>query len=99
MRSTQRLSLLAGAALYIGLLHVAYVYLTAPYFSYVGLYFSPISDGAVLWSWFVVLLPVAWLPISTTRPSVVVYYLLYALVIVPACMVPAYTGALPISGL
>jgi O-antigen polymerase len=99
MRSTQRLLLLAASVSYIGLLHLAYVYLTVPYFSYVGLYFSPISDGVVLWSWFIVLLPVAWMPLSTTRPSIVVYYLLYALVIVPACTVPAYTGALAMASL
>jgi hypothetical protein len=95
----RRLHLLVAGAIYIFVLHLAYVYLTAPYFSYVGLSYSPVSSSVVVWSWFIALLPVAWLPISTPRPSLVVYYLLYTLVIVPASIVPAYIGALPIASL
>lgn len=95
MNFSKRLQLLAAAVSYIGVLHIAYVYLTAPYFSYVGLGYSPASSSVVVWSWVLALIPVAWLPLDTTRPSLVVYYLLYTLVIVPACVVPAYTGALP----
>jgi O-antigen polymerase len=99
MNTPQRFRVVVAAATYIGLLHVAYVYLTVPYFSYVGLYYSPISNGVMLWSWMAALLPAAWLPIRTTRPSVLVYYFLYALVVVPGCIVPAYTGMLPLGSL
>ncbi len=94
-----RLQLLAAVALYIGLLHIAYLYLTVPYFSYVGMYYSPISEGAVVWSWLIALLPVVWLPLKFQRPSLVVYYFLYTFVIIPACIVPAYTGTLSIENL
>ena len=89
-----RLTLLAASVIYLALLHVAYVYLTAPYWSYLGMYYSPISNDVVWWSWFAALIPVAWLPLRCTRPSLVVYYFLYAVVIVPTCTIPAYTAAL-----
>jgi hypothetical protein len=97
--SAPRFGLLAASAIYIALLHIAYVYLIAPYWSYLGMYYSPESNQVVLWSWLVALIPVAWLPIKSTRPSLVVYYFLYALVIVPTCTIPAYTAALEIDSL
>lgn len=97
--SARRFGLLAAAVVYIALLHVAYVYLTAPYWSYLGMYYSPVSDAVVFWSWLIALVPVLWLPIKSTRPSLVVYYFLYALVIVPTCIIPAYTAALPTDSL
>jgi hypothetical protein len=97
--SAWRVGLMAGVAIYVALLHLAYVYLTAPYFGYEGMYYSPLSDKAVVLSWLFALLPTIWLPLRSTRPSLVVYYLLYAFVIIPACLVPAYVGALSLASL
>src|SRR6185369_7559376 len=86
--------LLAASVAYLGVLHISYIYLTAPYFAYYGLGYTPSSTMVVVWSMLAALLPVLWLPLDSKRPSLVVYYILYAFVIVPACIVPAYTDAL-----
>jgi len=94
MHPSTRIHLVLACAVYLGALHISYIYLTAPYFGYYGLGYSPTSTAAVVLSMVAALLPVLWLPINTNRPSLVVYYLIYTFVIVPACIVPAYTGAL-----
>jgi hypothetical protein len=48
----------------------------------------------VPWSLLISLVPVAWMPLRSERPSLVVYYLLYLLVVIPTCLVPGYTGDL-----
>ncbi len=42
-------------------------------------------------AWVLAGLPSLWMPIKLTRPSQVVYWLLYLLVLVPACLVPIYS--------
>jgi hypothetical protein len=94
-----RFQLLLAAGAYVGTLHVSYVYLVTPYYAYSGLDYAPVSMTLLIWSWFIVLLPALWLPLRSTRPSAVVYYFVYAFVLVPGCIVPAYTDALPTKGL
>jgi len=89
-----RLRLLLCALVYLIALHVSYLTLIAPYFGYHGLDYNPASTAIVVWAWIISLLPVLWLSVTLTRPSLVVYYFIYAFVFVPGCMVPAYTGQL-----
>jgi len=41
--------------------------------------------------WTLAILPSLWMPIQLRRPSALVYWLLYLLVIVPVCLVPIYS--------
>src|SRR5439155_24719763 len=73
--------------------------LTAPYFSYMGVSYSPASTIVLWWSWLIALVPVLCLPIRSARPSLVVYYILYGFVVVPTSLIPAYIGDLPVENL
>jgi oligosaccharide repeat unit polymerase len=84
---------------YLALLHFTYVYLIAPQFSYMRMGYSPVADWVVPWSLLIALVPVVWLPLRSERPSLIVYYMLYMLVVVPACLVPAYAGDLEVAEL
>jgi hypothetical protein len=79
---------------YVALLHLSYVNLIAPVWSYRGLVYAPAGLAAILSSWVLAAVPVLWMPLTVRRPSVVTYYLLYLFVVVPTCIVPVYTGQL-----
>ncbi len=59
-----------------------------------GLRLTPLTEWTVPLSFVISLLPLTWLPTRLGRPSLVVYYMLYLLVVVPSCVVPSYTGQL-----
>ncbi|MFL6306922.1 MAG: hypothetical protein ACJ72H_25600 [Candidatus Sulfotelmatobacter sp.] len=46
--------------------------------------------GRAAIAWILAVLPSLWIPAKLERPSQVVYWLLYLLVVVPACLVPIY---------
>jgi hypothetical protein len=89
-----RLRLLGVSALYVFLLHLAYVYLVSPNFSYMRLTYAPKSLWVVIWSVILALIPTVWMPLRLHRPSLVVFSILYLFVVVPICIVPAYIGQL-----
>src|SRR2546421_626272 len=89
--SKRRLLIVAGAVIFVVMVNWTYVNVVSPAYDYWGLtsdaadaiYLIPASILAVL--------PAFWAPISLTRPTQVVYWLLYLLAIVPSCIVPFYT--------
>jgi hypothetical protein len=89
-----RLYLFMAVAGYLISLHLSYVYLIAPFWSYRGLVYAPAGLAALLSANVLAAVPVLWMPLTIRRPSLVTYYLLYLFVVVPTCIVPVYTGQL-----
>ena len=89
-----RLWLLMTVLAYIGFLHLSYVYVISPVWSYRGLIYAPAGASTILLAAAIACIPVLWMPLRSSRPSLVVYYLLYLFVVLPTCIVPAYTAQL-----
>ena len=88
-----------GAALYIALLSSSYINHVSPQFSYMGYIFAPAPLGYLIVAWLAAWLPSLWLPVQLSRPSQVVYWLLYVLVYVPSTFMPFFTLDRPILSL
>jgi hypothetical protein len=89
----RRALIVVGAAIYIVLFHITYVLMVAPRYSYMGLADNPRSVREVVSGSLLALLPALWVPIALKRPSQVVYWILYVLVIIPAAIVPIRANA------
>jgi hypothetical protein len=88
--SKGRLTILLGVFIYVLLLNVAYIYVVSPQFSYMGYtYESPAFITLIAVS-ALSLLPALWMPVRLQRPSQVVYWILYILVVIPSCFIPLY---------
>jgi hypothetical protein len=66
----------------------SYKHLVAPYYAYMGLHYSPQSTAHIATGVFFAVVPSLWLQIYSTRPSTLIYYLLFFLVYIPSCIVP-----------
>jgi hypothetical protein len=76
-------------SLYVIVFVYAYKLVIVPLWEYEGFHSRTTSSRAAV-GWLLAVLPSLWLPVRLKRPSMVVYWLLYLLVIVPACLVPIY---------
>ncbi|MCI0564571.1 MAG: hypothetical protein MN733_39390, partial [Nitrososphaera sp.] len=86
--SLVRALLMVGCAIYIGLFVWVYTTVISPAYSYYGFRFNEPDNGLVLICCMLAWLPSSWMPIALSRPSHVIYWLLYVLVVVPSCIVP-----------
>lgn len=86
----ERLYLILLALSYLIVFHVAYVTVIVPNFSYQGFLYRGPSLPLIGLAWVFALLPALWLPTSASRPSVVIYWILYCLAYVPSQLVPTY---------
>jgi hypothetical protein len=84
-----RAGLVATCVLYILLFVAFYERLVVPVWGYEGFH-SRTTMGRAAIAWVLAALPASWVPAKLERPSQVVYWLLYLLVLVPACLVPVY---------
>ena len=84
-----RTSIVLICALYIAIFVLAYEKVVVPVWGYEGFRLRAGADRAAA-AWFLSLLPSFWMPIRLTRPSQVVYWVLYLLILIPACLVPIY---------
>ena len=84
-----RLQLALCALAYIALLLYSYAYIIDPAYSYRGLRFNPPSVYILAVAIVFALLPILWIPLNTQRASIIVHYVLYLLLYVPVCIVPA----------
>lgn len=87
----KRLSIILGSFAYLVALHLSYVYVISPLFSYHGYTYHPPSTFYIAVAWLMALTPSLWMPVQRDRPSQVVYWLLYVLVFIPAMIIPFYT--------
>src|SRR5690348_7254010 len=92
-RFGQRWLLICLTAAYIAALRLAYVSVIAPNFGYMHYGYRPATGAVELINWFLMLVPALWLPIDCRRPSEMVLWFLYLLVLVPSLLIPQY--ALP----
>jgi hypothetical protein len=74
---------------YIAAFVLVYKWVIVPVWGYEGFY-SKTTLARATAAWALAALPSLWMPIKLRRPSQVVYWLLYLLVLVPACLVPIY---------
>jgi len=76
-------------ASYVTAFVLVYKWVIVPVWGYEGFNFKTTLARAAA-GWALAALPSFWMPIKLRRPSQVVYWLLYLLVLVPACLVPIY---------
>ena len=94
-RLGRRAVILSLACIYVGVLRYAYIALIAPRFSYMRYTYRSPSALTELASLVMLTSPALWLPADCRRPSEMVLWFLYLLVIVPSILIPQYAIALP----
>lgn len=90
--SVKRSAVVLLTIVYLILLHVDYVIGVAPRNSYLGYTYISKSFLQIALSWFIAILPAFWMPIKYTRPSQLVYWFLYLIVVIPSIIMPVYIG-------
>jgi len=85
-----RIAAMAGSAIFITLLHVAYVTLVSPAYAYAGLGYNDPSFPSLAVAVGLAWLPAWWLPVALGRPSDVFVWAIYLVAYVPAFLVPTY---------
>lgn len=89
-----RTSIVLLSILYVAAFIVVYTRLIVPAWGYEG-FRALASPASVALGALLAGLPSLWMPIRVTRPSALVYWLLYLLVVVPACLVPIFVLVKP----
>jgi hypothetical protein len=84
-----RIGVVLICASYVVAFVLVYKWVIVPVWGYEG-FNSKTTLGRATTAWILAALPSLWMPIELKRPSQVVYWLLYLLVLVPACLVPIY---------
>jgi len=85
-----RIIMVLASTLYVAVFVLVYERVIVPLWEYMGFHSrTTLSHAAV--GWVLAALPSLWMPIKLKRPSQIVYWLLYLLVVVPACLVPIYS--------
>jgi len=84
-----RISVVLTCALYVVVFVLVYKRVVVPVWGYEGFHSRTTATRAAA-AWVLAVLPSLWMPIKLKRPSQTVYWLLYLLVLVPACLVPIY---------
>jgi hypothetical protein len=87
-----RIFLVAGVLVFVGLFQLIYVTWLYPVFGYYGFDNSDPSWMSLAIAWLLSALPSLWMPIRLTRPSQLIYWVLYLVVYVPSMFVPLYAG-------
>jgi hypothetical protein len=93
----KRLFVLCGAIAYVTVLTNVYIERVSPVFAYEGSKYTPPPDGVQPISWLLALLPALWMPTALKRPSQVVYWFLYLVVYVPACLLTIFSLTMAMS--
>lgn len=89
-RLRTRLLLILSAILFLYLFNYVYITIVTKRWAYAGFTFVPPPTQSILLVLLLGLLPIVWMPIRLTRPSQVLYWLLYAIVYVPSLFLPHY---------
>lgn len=94
-RLRERLLVLAAMALYLALYHWAYTEWLAPKWGYFGFTYYTQPFGYVIFACAMAILPASWMPLSLTRPSQFVYWIVYVVIFVPSMFGPLYMALRP----
>jgi hypothetical protein len=87
-----RAFLVTGVLSFIALFQLAYLEWLYPYFSYYGFENSNPATQFLMLAWILSAFPSLWMPIRLTRPSQLIYWVLYLTVFIPSMFVPLYMG-------
>src|SRR5437016_3865396 len=85
-----RILMLCGVAAYVLTFSVAYAYILSPSWSYEGFIFEPGNPVYFVGGFCIALIPALWMPVDLERPSQLVYWILYVVVIIPGALVPGW---------
>ncbi|MGB2677796.1 MAG: hypothetical protein WAN12_12000 [Candidatus Acidiferrum sp.] len=88
----RRAMLICIVIAYIGCFQWIYIHYLYPIFGYFGYDFNVPATAQVFLAWFLAVLPSLWMPIELTRPSQLIYWILYLTVVIPSMFVPMYAG-------
>ncbi|MBC1435207.1 hypothetical protein HB848_07615 [Listeria rocourtiae] len=94
----EKLALVIGVLIYIACLYIGYIYLISPSYSYYSLINLQPSGSVKAISIILALIPIIWSESTVTRPSQVVYWLLYILVYIPTMVMPDFVRENPLDG-
>jgi hypothetical protein len=89
-RLRDRLQLIFGAVLFLCLFNYVYIMIVTKKWAYYGFTFESPTIQNILIMLLLGLLPIVWMPTRLTRPSQVLYWLLYAVVYVPSLFLSHY---------
>ncbi|HUK22937.1 MAG TPA: hypothetical protein VLV49_00055 [Terriglobales bacterium] len=89
---SRRAWLLLGVAAFAGGFQIAYVGWLNPVFGYFGFGNNDPSWRYLLLAWTLSVLPGLWMPIHLTRPSQLIYWVIFLSVYVPSMFVPLYAS-------
>ncbi|MCK6258820.1 hypothetical protein LCY76_19820 [Fictibacillus sp. KIGAM418] len=92
----KKLNILTLTLLYGVVLQLIYSHVISVNFSYMGYVYLPVSMTQLLFAYTFAVVPALWMPVKITRPSQVVYWLLFVMVYVPAILVTVHTLPLPL---
>jgi O-antigen polymerase len=88
-RVGSRIAVIVGCSLYVVVFSIAYNIVIVPVWRYAG--FQSIATPArAFCGAMIATVPALWMPVALRRPSQILYWLLYLLVVVPVCIVPIY---------
>jgi hypothetical protein len=88
----QRAWLVLAIVVFVGSFQQVYLKWLFPVFGYYGFEHSHPKTGYLLLAWGLSVGPAFWMPIKLTRPSQLIYWVLYLSVFVPSMFVPLYVG-------
>jgi len=83
----RRILLIVSVIFYVMVFNWAYKQLVAPTYGYFGLSYNPPAPSYLLVSWVVSLIPALWLPTEFKRPSLLLFYIQYFVLFIPAVFV------------
>lgn len=81
---------LVGTCCYIAAYQLLYITYLSKAFGYYGFEYQAPPLAAVLLGWALSLIPVSWSPIELSRPSQLIYWVVYFTVFIPTMFVPLY---------
>lgn len=87
-----RVCLVAGVIAFVGLFQLVYLIWLYPVFGYYGFNNIDPTWRYLLIAWIFSIFPALWMPIKLTRPSQLIYWVLYLTVFIPSMFVPLYNG-------
>lgn len=87
--------LILGIAAFIGLFQWVYISWLSPTWGYFGFGYTPPDVIYIVLANLLSIIPSIWMPVALSRPSQLIYWVLYVVVFIPSMFVPLYTALQP----
>ena len=92
---SRRLVVLLAVACYVLLFLFNYQDWLSPTFGYFGFTYTSLSPAFYTLAWALCLVPCFWMPLDLSRPSMLIYWILYLLVYIPTMFIPYMVRLMP----